>query len=270
MPRERRIGYSKRLVCYSGWILASLKRMFRLVCDDDLLDKKAFVVNILALETSGRQGSLAVARADGSEVEIISTRTLPATVRTAQTLIPEIRALLKQCDLAPTDVQLIGVTIGPGSFTGLRIGATVAKTFSYSTGAKLVSVHTLAALAEPIVQSGTRVWTIMDAQRKELFAACHTTGGESLAILPDTKVIGIPSWLENLEPGDTVCGPPLEKLSKRIGKGITVVESALWSPQADAVTRLGFKLYQQGRLTDPIQLVPNYYRKSAAEEKADA
>jgi tRNA A37 threonylcarbamoyladenosine modification protein TsaB len=131
--------------------------------------------------------------------------------------------------------------------------------------AKLVGVHTLAALAESVPNRTGRLWAILDAQRQELFVS--TFGGE-IPHQPETRIVKVEDWLTELRAGDRVAGPPLAQLADRLPSGVSAVDSALWQPQASVVGRLGYKLFQAGELVEPVQLVPNYYRKSAAEEKA--
>ena len=79
---------------------------------------------------------------------VIGQRVLPEKSRTAQALVPAIRSQFDAAGWKPTDVQLIAVTQGPGSFTGLRVGITTAKTFAYAVSAQVIGVNTLLALAE--------------------------------------------------------------------------------------------------------------------------
>src|SRR6201999_4451574 len=112
--------------------------------------------------------------------------------RSAQTLLPAIGELLRTCGWRPAELELICTTTGPGSFTGLRIGVTTAKTLAYATGAKLIGVNTLAALAAAVQPTTDRVWAILDAQRQELFAAVFATNLEDI---PETSVMAQSAWL---------------------------------------------------------------------------
>ena len=174
--------------------------------------------------------------------------------------------LLHACHWQPSEIDLVCVTTGPGSFTGLRIGVTAVKTFAFAVNAKLVGVHTLAALAASVPNRTGRVWAILDAQRQELFVAEFESG--QIPHVPETRILGIDNWLTELRVGDSVVGTPLAQLAERLPTGVTTVDARLWQPQASVTGQLGYELFQEGELVDPVQLVPNYYRKSAAEEKA--
>lgn len=224
-------------------------------------------MKILALETSERIGSLAALVQDGQTHRCVAEVTLPSGQRAAQTLLPNLQSLLADLAWKPSDLDLITATSGPGSFTGCRLGVTTAKTLSYATGAKLVSVHTLAAIAAGVTADYTRLWTILDAQRGELYVSRFE--GEETCHSPETKIQDAEQWLEGLQAGEMVAGPPLGKLKDQVPDGVIVADEPEWKPSAQFVGQLAIAAYHAGHTVDPIQLVPNYYRQSAAEEKAD-
>jgi len=227
-------------------------------------------LRIIAIETSERVGTLAVLRSQGPDVELISSAELPGDQRTAQVLLPTLHELLDRCGWKPRDLELVCVTTGPGSFTGLRLGITTAKTLAYASGAELVGVETLATIGANKESSGGRLWAILDAQRQELFVACFEQEWRTSETgLPETQILSSEEWLTQLRAGDLVAGPPLAKLGDRLPAGVETVDSHLWKPQAVMVGRLGFAAHQRRQTVNPMQLVPNYYRKSAAEEKAE-
>lgn len=229
------------------------------------------VLRVVAIETSGRSGSLAAVSVEASQVQVVGSLLLPEDKRTAQSLLPALTALLEASGWRIDKLDLICTTTGPGSFTGLRIGVTTAKALAYATEAKLVGVHTLAAIAGAVGDEVERVWAILDAQRQELFAACFQPGWQDQNNrLPETLVIGVDDWLDRLRAGDVVLGPPLKKLSVRLPADVRTADASLWSPAAEAVARLGIVALKRGETIDPMQLTPHYYRTSAAEEKAEA
>jgi len=227
-------------------------------------------LRVMAIETSGRVGSIALLDVDGGVVRSVLERQTPEEERTARSLLPTIRQALAEQHWRPADIGLICVTTGPGSFTGLRIGVVTAKTLAYATGARLVGVHTLAAIAAGVELGATaRLWTVLDAQRQELFVA-NFQGDRPLVdqAVPETEILSLPQWFERLAPGDAVAGPPLAKCRQQLPPGVIVVDEAFWPPNAAAAGRLGVQLLERGEETNSLELVPNYYRKSAAEEKA--
>ena len=227
-------------------------------------------LRVVALETSGQEGSLAAVRVAGDEIEVVCRHFLPRDCRTAQSLVPAMETLLETCRWKVGEINLVCTTTGPGSFTGLRIGVTTAKTLSFATGAKLVGVNTLAAIADQVGPVQNRVWAILDAQRQELFAACFPPGWQTDDdLVPETHVLSCEAWINQLQAGDLVSGPPLKSLAERLPATVVTTDSACWSPTAETVARLGIAVLRHDGATEPVQLVPQYFRKSAAEEKAE-
>src|SRR5512146_512531 len=99
---------------------------------------------VLAIETSGRVGSIALAQG-GS---ILAEAEFEHGLKHAAEIIPMIDRLCRERQWTPRDIEHAYVSAGPGSFTGLRIGITLAKTLAFATGAKLVAVPTVRVLAE--------------------------------------------------------------------------------------------------------------------------
>lgn len=225
-------------------------------------------LRILALETSLRHGSLAAINGSQSTAQLLAEKHLPSEQRSAQSLLPTLAQLCGECGWLPGQIKLVCVATGPGSFTGLRIGVTAAKALAFAVGAELVGVHTLATLAASIAQPSGRMWAILDAQRQELFVANFT--GNEIPHSPETRILRNDEWLAELKPGDSVVGPPLRQLLSRLPPGVIAIDEGRWQPEAKFVGLLGYEMFRMGCTVDPMQLVPNYYRKSAAEEKAEA
>ncbi|MBX3432537.1 MAG: tRNA (adenosine(37)-N6)-threonylcarbamoyltransferase complex dimerization subunit type 1 TsaB [Pirellulales bacterium] len=223
-------------------------------------------MKLLALDTSGRRGSLALAEIAADACWIVAEARLPAVPRAAQSLLPTLRQLLAEHAWIPDDVGVVAVTAGPGSFTGLRLGVTTAKTLAFATGAELAAVPTLAALAWGSHTDRRPVWGVLDAQRDEVFAARFTSdpGGEAR---DECQVLPIEAWLSLVEPGEAVATPAAGKLADRLPAGVELVARDD-GPTPTAVATLGGALWRAGRTVDPLQLVPWYHRRSAAEEKA--
>lgn len=198
---------------------------------------------------------------------------LPGDLRTAQSLTPEIARLLAEEQTELSEVECLAVAVGPGSFTGLRLGVTAAKTLAYAKDIDLVAVDTLDAWAYGRSYP-TRLWAVFDAGRGQLAAACYDQGDPAVAaaelprpIIP-AELVTVEAWRRLFKEGDAVCGPQVERLRPALPPDATVLSSQ--EPLAGNVARVGRLLHEAGRTSDPMKLVPNYYRPSAAEEKAAA
>jgi len=224
-------------------------------------------MNVLGLETSGLTGSIAVS-CDG----VLDQRELATEGRRhAQTLVAEIHDLLQSHGLKPADIDAVAVSIGPGSFTGLRVGVVCAKTFAYATGCRVVAVDTLAAVAVQAPPDVSPVWIVSDAQRGDVFAARYTrmpAGGCERD--GDIRIVPGATWLATLSAGEIVAGPAASRLT---GENVAAtVLRADWAarPTAAAVIQLATSRLLSGDSDDPWTLAPLYIRPSAAEEKRAA
>jgi tRNA threonylcarbamoyladenosine biosynthesis protein TsaB len=183
-------------------------------------------------------------------------------------LAPALRTLLDAAGWEPASLGLVAVTVGPGSFTGLRIGVTTAKAVAYATGAELIGVNTLAALAAQPPKSESPLWTIMDAQRGELFVSKFTLEQSgNIVSACDTTIESRGAWLAKLCEGDRVTGPALRRMALPFPSGVTMVPEEYWQPTAVSVGRVGWSSFCGGQRDDVWKLLPQYYRLSAAEEK---
>jgi len=223
---------------------------------------------ILAIETSGRHGSIATLTGEPDSAKLLQQIALTSDQRTAQSLAPALKSLLTHSGWTPAEIELVAVAIGPGSFTGLRIGVTTAKAFAYAVNAEAIGVNTLDVLARQAPPSAAPLWTVLDAQRQELFAARFITDRlGKLNADRETSIISQDRWLAGLQSGERVTGAALSRLASRLPDGVHVVSESLRQPMAHAVGHVAWDAYRAGRRDDFWKLAPQYYRASAAEEK---
>jgi tRNA threonylcarbamoyladenosine biosynthesis protein TsaB len=224
-------------------------------------------VKILALETTDPIGTVA-AMEDGN---LLLELELNRQQRTAQSLAPAIKTLLQHVAWNPDDLQLVAMTIGPGSFTGLRIGATMAKTLAYATGADVLGLDTLETIAQAVPENISQLTVLIDAQRGDIVTRSFRRDSEGwLVATSNQQLISIDRWLQELPPGMVVAGPVLGKLISRLPAHVTVLDQKYWSPRAATVAHLAHRQYSAGRRDDLWKLAPHYTRLSAAEEKWEA
>jgi tRNA threonylcarbamoyladenosine biosynthesis protein TsaB len=226
---------------------------------------------ILAIETSGKHGSIAALVGEADGCRLVGQIAESGDERTAQALAPAMKRLLQEANWGPAEVELVAVAVGPGSFTGLRIGVTTAKTFAYAVQAEVIGVDTLDVLAFQAPPSTAPLWAVIGAQRQELFVAKFAfDDGATFRTVRETAILSQDAWFAELRAGDRVIGPALNRLQNRLPATIEVVPQILWQPMAEAVGQVAWNAYRNGRRDDLWKLVPNYYRASAAEEKNPA
>ena len=208
--------------------------------------------------------------AAASDGQFLAELRLNPQQRSAAALAPGLQELLKNVGWRPRDVQLVAVTIGPGSFTGLRVGVTTAKTFAYAVGAEILGVDTLQTIAAGVPAGVPALAVAMDAQRGDVVAQpfCRDATAWFQPAGPQ-ELLAIDAWLGGLTPGTAAAGPVLEKLAGRLPQGVLAVDAEYWHPRAACVARLAHFLYASGRRDDLWTLAPRYSRRSAAEEKAE-
>jgi tRNA threonylcarbamoyladenosine biosynthesis protein TsaB len=226
------------------------------------------LVRILAIETTTFTGSLALCEDD----RLIGQSRLPSDSRSAQSLAPAIQAILAEHAWAVESLQLIAVVQGPGSFTGLRVGVTTAKTLAYAINAEVIGIDTLEVLANQAAATPGCIYPIVDAQRGQLFTACfHWRQGKPFPQRQSpTGISDLSAWLSALQPQDVVIGPVANKHAPQLQAIIPPANIIDCEPQAAVAARLAWRDYQLGRRDSLWTLLPHYHRSSAAEEKRAA
>ena len=223
-------------------------------------------MKVLALETTERVGSVAAA----VDTNLLCQLRLDPQKRSAQSLAPGVETLLERVGWQPGDVDLVATTVGPGSFTGLRVGVTFAKTLAYSVGAEILGVDTLEVIAAGAPRSVPILSVAIDAQRGEVVEQTFQRGRDGwLRPTGPARLVAVDAWLGDLGRGIWVSGPILRKLANRVPDALTVVDPQSWAPSAAAVAQVAFRDYEAGHRDDLWSLVPRYSRRSAAEEKWD-
>ena len=224
---------------------------------------------IIGIETSGVSGSVALLRDD----VLIASRTLDETGRRhATTLVVELDRLLTNAEMGPRDVDVVAVSIGPGSFTGLRVGVVCAKTWAFATGCRLTAVETFSAIAEEVPTGPAAAWVIDDALRGELYVQRFEPAerGEWEARGP-VRLLPFDDWISEAQPGEMMAGPGVEKWAEELeSRGLSLAPPEHLRPHAAGVARRGKRLADREEFADPFTLVPLYIRRSAAEEKLDS
>lgn len=211
---------------------------------------------LLAIDTSGKNGSLALARAENTSFELLELVPLAGRMYSAQ-VIPSLQEALARHDLKKTDIDAFIVAAGPGSFTGLRVGLSTVKALSEVLGKPIAAVSVLEAAAAA-TKSADPVIVALDAGRKQVFVGDFTDSRaqESLTTWEE--------FFESVRAGKTnIFSPDASVREAAADHGVTIGESA--APQADVFARLGYEKLLKNEITPAEILEANYIRASDAE-----
>lgn len=229
-------------------------------------------MKILALDASGIVASVAIA----SEEEIIAEYTIKHKKTHSQTLLPMIDKVLKFAEVDLKDIEYIAATEGPGSFTGLRIGAATAKGLSQALNIPIVNVPTLEALAYNIVELDKLICPIMDARRGNVFAAIYKMSNEGLEVIRKQEALPIEDLIKDIN--------ALEKNIIFVGDGINVhkdyiknylradyifAPAYLREQKAASVVGVALDYIKKNKYVQSKDFKPVYLRKSQAERELE-
>jgi tRNA threonylcarbamoyladenosine biosynthesis protein TsaB len=225
-------------------------------------------IRALAIETSGRIGSVALAE-DG---RLLLEETFPHGLQHAARIVPAIDDLCRRLGWASRDLREIYVSAGPGSFTGLRIGITLAKTLAMVTQARLVAVPSVRVIVENLPAGANHAIVVLDAKRDQIFTASFARSDSGWQAVLPAQLSSLKVMLEKSPRPVFLIGEGIPYHRKFIPEneaGITLADESLWRPRAAVVVDLGYQLARAGQFTDAMKLLPIYIRRPEAEEKLD-
>jgi tRNA threonylcarbamoyladenosine biosynthesis protein TsaB len=242
---------------------------------------------LLAFETSGKSGSVALATRQPGQPLRIDEETLDPQWGSARTLAPAIERILKRAGVEPGALDAIAAIQGPGSFTGLRVGVATAKTMAWALDIPLIAVDMLDCVANQILQSDSSfvdsspctLIVVADAYRGQLFRAEYRWLASEVCLEKPTGVEDIGSLVDRWSRSEekfVVAGPGAERLRKwllsqqstSVQSLVTILDIKESIPMAATVAKMGWERWERGEIEDVMGFLPKYYRSSAAEEKA--
>jgi len=214
---------------------------------------------VLALDTTGRRGSLALLR-DGA---LLEARWIEAPDGFGARLYPEMRETLTRHSLAVHDIDGFAAAAGPGSFTGIRIGLTAIKALAEVNGKQVTGVSNLEALAA--LGEGPFRAAVMDARRGEVYAAVYDDAGR---LVVDEVVTKWETFLKLVEGRDVCFTASSAALFEEQGVAALprgVARTVTSEPTATAVARIAAQRFHAGEGVSPEALDANYVRRPEAE-----
>jgi len=220
---------------------------------------------ILGIETSTKTGSVAIATED----HIIAMYTLNIEVTHSERLMSTIDRVLSDTGIAMSDIDGFGVAIGPGSFTGLRIGLATVKGLAFATGKPVAAVPTLRALAWNLPFSAYPVCPMLDARKSEIYTAIFRSDAGTLVQLMPERAMAL-SLLAAEITGPTVFTGEAAKqhegeLLKLCGANALFAPLSAMVPSAAGIAELARAMIIQGAPSDIENLHPLYLRRPEAE-----
>ncbi len=233
---------------------------------------------ILAVETSGRTGSVAVAMGK----KMLAETAFCGLMRHSAEVFPSIYGLLECLNKKADEIGHVYISIGPGSFTGLRIAVALAKTMHLANSARIVAVNTMdviAANAADYADEGglniDRIATILDAKRSQFYVAAYqlhsskSKNPELERIMPDCLMTAsrfIDRFGGQAEPIWLLGEGLLYHKDAFAAEGIRLLPEEYWKAKASKVHLLGWEKASMGQFADPLKLEPAYIRRPEAEE----
>jgi tRNA threonylcarbamoyladenosine biosynthesis protein TsaB len=223
---------------------------------------------VLGIESATTVASVAVTTEEGllAERMVLNKRTHSVN------LLPMIKAVLGDAEIKKNDLTGIAVSAGPGSFTGLRIGMSIAKTLAQVLKLPLVGISTLQGLAHVLTGYGNLVCPIMNARKNEVYTAGYIwTGSEqTLLIKPQAQPVdSLIDLLKGYNRSVTFLGDAVAVYERQLKEGLctmaTFAPGAVIHPRGGAIAELGLSALVDGKGTGYLELQPEYIRFSEAE-----
>ncbi|MGA1825610.1 MAG: tRNA (adenosine(37)-N6)-threonylcarbamoyltransferase complex dimerization subunit type 1 TsaB [bacterium] len=224
---------------------------------------------LLAIDTSTWAGSVAIF---SDQEGIIAEYTLVNTMTHSERLIVSIDLMLKQAHIKLNDIDVLAATVGPGSFTGLRIGVSTIKGLGYARQKKIACVSTLEVLARALPFTTDIICPVMDAKKKEVFTCLYKwEEGVLSSLIPESSMKPAALVLKIKEKNlrTLFIGNGLDLYGALIQdelQDLAIIAPAEYMhPRAALVASIACEHAKMGKLFNPADVVPRYLRASDAE-----
>jgi tRNA threonylcarbamoyladenosine biosynthesis protein TsaB len=219
-------------------------------------------MTILAIDTSSVYLSLAVMK-NGKVVGRFHRKALMAHSRL---LVPTIDKILKKARLRPEKIDYFAISIGPGSFTGLRIGVTVVKGMAYCMKKKIVTVPTLDVIAHNAKSFKGVICPVLDARKNKVYACIYRSDGKIVKKISRYLLLPVDELKKKLQRYDKIAllGDAIDIAERSFERSCSsrsqdqTLLRKVWYPRADVVARLALEEIKKKRFVAPGDLEPMY------------
>lgn len=227
-------------------------------------------MRVLAVDTSSNTATVAVMEDD----LLLGEYTLNHKRTHSQKIMPMIEQLLSDLELTAHDIDVFAAAVGPGSFTGLRIGVATVKALAHAAGKRVVSVGTLEALAYNVPHTEHIIVPVMDARRNNIFTASYIWDGglkeigEPEGITIEECIEACGNFLETVFVGD---GAAIHKdyIAEKLGDKAIFPHGAVQNSRASSVAAIAMERAKRGETQSYLEMKPYYIKKSQAEKELE-
>jgi len=222
-------------------------------------------MKVLAIETATMSGSIAVVEDD----TLIGEVRINVKIAHSERVMTSVEWLLTASNLSINDIDAFAVSIGPGSFTGLRIGLSTIKGLSYAAKKPIVPVPTLDAFARRIRFSSYPVCPMLDARKNEVYTGLYSwENGQCRKIIPEIAIAPA-DFLKEIGERTIFMGEGAkiyrQLIIDKLPDNALFASPSEMTPSASSVAEIAIEKLQEGITADPASLVPFYLRRSSAE-----
>lgn len=227
-------------------------------------------MRVLAIDTSSNVATVAVMEDDLLLGEYI----LNHKKTHSQKIMPMIEQLLSDLELTVNDMDIFAAAVGPGSFTGLRIGVATIKALAHAADKRVVSVGTLEALAYNVPNAEHIIVPIMDARRNNVFTASYIWDdgfkeiGEPEGITIEECIESCGEFLDTIFVGDGVSAHK-EYIKEKLGEHAIFPHGAVLNSRASSVAARAIDKAKRGDTQSYLEMKPYYIKKSQAERELE-
>lgn len=226
-------------------------------------------MKILGIDTSTMAANVAVLEDD----KLICEYTINTKKTHSQKLMPMIENMLKLSDIEIKDIDAIAICVGPGSFTGLRIGMATAKAMAHVNNIPLIGVNSLEVLGANMDLCNKKVCSILDAQRNQVYTCKYIFEDKKSRALEEISIMPIDDLLEELAATNeewVIVGEAVYKYKEKIEaiSNITLPSPANNITKASSLCTVARDKFEQNiEVHNCYDINPMYIRKSQAEEQ---
>ena len=235
-------------------------------------------MKILGIDSSGMVASVAIIQDDVIKAEY----TMNHKKTHSETLLPMIDEIIKTSEIRLEELDAIAIAAGPGSFTGLRIGAATAKGLAMAIDKPIIPVKTCEGLAFNMWGADGLIVPMIDARRNQVYTGIYQVKG-NVEVLMDQTPMDIHELLEKVNEMATFDGKPFSEVTF-LGDGVPIYEDVIWKEiklpcktapasisrqRAASVATYGEILYKEKKFVNADDFAPEYLRKSQAERVRD-